>query len=285
MGGEDCKGPRIFPLGQAEGMVQWGDELFWGIYPGSRIFRQKPLEANSTPEAILKVEHRQDRPFAMIATEAQLFLGTIPDYGELGGALTILSKGDDGGVTATVHRGVVEDQSIVGLAFHEGTGLLFGSTSTHGGLGIDPVATEAKIFVWDVAEEKKVAEFALSLTGLERPAMIGGLATGMDGLIWGAVNGILFAVDPATREVVKHRNIYPDVTRYGRWRPVYLRWGKDGLLYTNLAGRLTVVHPESLESLRLGEDTGLVALGSDGDIYYAQGSRLKKIPVGQFPRQ
>lgn len=270
---------RLFQLGQAEGTVDLGDSQFYGVYPGARIYRQRPLADKIQPELVFEVGHRQDRPFAMISSQDQVFIGTIPDYGELGGALTILSEDSAGEIDAVVYPEVVAEQSIVGLAYHQESGLLFGSTSISGGLGIEPEASAATMFAWDVEAGEKVAEFSPEVSGVESGSMLGGLSTGPDRLIWGAVNGFVFALDPETREIVKKKNIYPDVTSYGRWRPAYLRWGGDGLLYTNLAGRLTVIDPDTLEYLLLGEESGLMALGDDQNIYFANGPRLKMIPV------
>lgn len=271
---------RVFPIGQAEGMVSLGESLFYGVYPKARIYRQYPLSDDIQPRLVLDIGYRQDRPFAMISSQDRVFIGTIPDYGEHGGALTMLTVGAAGEIDAVVYPEVVAEQSIVGLAYHAESGQLFGSTSIHGGLGAEPKATAAKLFVWNVAAGKKVTEFSPPLSDVHSPPMIGGLSKGPDGLIWGAVNGVVFAFDPETLGVVKQRNVYPDVTSYGRWRPVYLRWGKDGLLYTNLAGRLTVIDSTTLEHVSLGEASGLMTLGSDGNIYFANGPRLKMIPTG-----
>src|SRR5690606_31979791 len=107
----------------------------------------------------------------------------IPDYGELGGALTIITRAEDGTLSAEVFPDVVAEQSIVSLAYHEPSGLLFGSTSIHGGLGIEAKAEAAKLFVWDVAKGEKVEEFSLEIPGLNSPGMIGGLSVGRDGNI------------------------------------------------------------------------------------------------------
>ena len=98
-------------------------------------------------------------------------------------------------------------------------------------------------------------------------------------MVWGAVNGRIFALDPDSLEVVAHRDIYPEVKRYSQWRPAYLRWGNDGLLYTNVGGRLTVINPATLDHLSLNERSAFVALDRDGNIFYANGPRLKRIRV------
>lgn len=173
-----------------------------------------------------------------------------------------------------VNRNVVQDQSIVGLAYKDGK--IYGSTSIYGGLGADPKASKAKMFVWNVAKNEKIKEFDLNSEGINNPVMISGLTIGSDGLLWGAADGTIFAINTDTLEVVKSKNIYPDIKGYGRWRPVYSRWAKDGILYSNVGGKLTAIDTKTLDAAYI-VDTGLYTLGSDDNIYYTDGVYLEKI--------
>ncbi|HZG84585.1 FIMAH domain-containing protein [Paenibacillus sp.] len=268
----------MFPLGQAEGMGSLGNKLYLGVYSGAVLYEldvTQPLVEHVNPKLLYDIPE-EDRPFAMVSGEEKLFVGTIPDYGVLGGALTVYDPRS--GAEPTVYKNVVPNQSIVGLAVRGGK--LYGSTTVHGGLGIDPTEPAAKLFVWDIAAGEKIAEFVPNIPGVTvQPRMIGALSFGPDGLLWGATDGTIFAVHPDTLEVVKSRNIYPTVANYGRWRPAYIRWGQDGLMYTTLAGKLTVIDPRDLDAVTLGT-TPLMTLGDDGHIYYAEGTQLKKIEVG-----
>lgn len=264
-----------FGMGQAEGMASIGDKLYLGVYSGAVIY-----ELDVTQPIALKQLFRiegEDRPFMMTSGNGKLFIGTIPDYGELGGALTIYDP--ETGEHETYHD-VIHNQSIVGLAYHDGK--LYGSTSVDGGEGINPTERAAKMFVWDLATNEKVMEWVPDLPGATSiPDMISGLTIGPDGLLWGAADGIIFAMDLETMDVVKSKVIYPGVSRYGKWQPVYARWGDDGLLYTTLAGQLTVIEPNSLEHTRL-DTTPVMVLGDDGHIYYRKDStHLMKIEVSE----
>lgn len=126
-------------------------------------------------------------------------------------------------------------------------GIIYGSTSQRGGLNapIESLPTEPpKVFVWDVASETKTAEFSLDIPGLNTP-MISGLTFDKGGNLWGAADGVLFTLDTETNKVSKYKNIYPEISGRGMWRPVHIKFGEDGLLYTDLAGKLTVVDPVS----------------------------------------
>ena len=100
------------------------------------------------------------------------------------------------------------------------------------------------MFVWDIAGKKKITEFEVKLPGLGKPPMISGLTFDDEGLLWGAVDGFIFAMDPDTYEIVKHKNIYPNIDNRGMWSPVHIHFGDDGLLYTDIGGKLAVVDPE-----------------------------------------
>jgi hypothetical protein len=268
-----------FTLAQSEGMAAIGDKLYFGIYPSALIFEldtTKPLSDTSRLKQIYDIQN-EDRPFIMTPVQEKLFIGTIPGYGVLGGGLTVLDPTNLG--NTKVFSNVINNQSIAGLA--EKDGKLYGSTTVAGGLGIVPTEEAAKIFVWDIATEKVVKEFVPQIPGVTvQPKLISGMKLGPDGLLWSATDGTIFAMDPETLEIVKSKNIYPEVTDYGRWRPVHIRWSDDGLMYTTLAGKLTVIDPASLEYETLSS-TELMTLGDDGAIYYSKGASLMKIEVSE----
>jgi hypothetical protein len=267
---------KNFTLGQAEGMVPLENKMYFGVYSGATIFEMDVANPVLSTKQIYDIPN-QDRPFIMTAAKSKLYIGTIPDYGHLGGSLTVL---DPASVQDTVvYPNVVHNQSIAGLA--EVNGKLFGSTTVAGGLGIDPTETAAKIFVWDMEKGEKVTEFVPDIPGVTvQPKMISGMSLGPDGLLWSAAGGTIFAMDPETLEIVKSKNVYPEVKDYGRWRPIHIRWSEDGLMYTNLAGNLTVIDPDSLEYETLAK-TELMTIGDDGNIYYADKANLMKIEVSE----
>lgn len=266
---------ETFPMEQAEGIAFLGSKTYWGIYPHARILTTVTGRA-AKPRPVFKIDSHQDRPFAMIPGDGKLFVGTVPGYGRLGGALTVFNPQAKREGHAQVYQDIIPGHSIVGLAWREGK--IYGSTSIHGGLGIDPVAREGKVFIWDPEREEVILERELDLPEAGSLRMIGGLSAGPDGLIWGCVNGTIFALDPETLDVRRHRTIYPGIESYGRWRPVYLRWGADGLLYCNPGGQLTVINPVDLDFISAEIPVALFALGS-GELYYTAGSRLVRIPL------
>jgi len=282
---------RMYNQGQAEGIIAGeGDEVYFGIYPGAVI---QSMDTNDTGKFTtlfeMKTEYEQDRPYIMQYQDGLLLIGTIPDYGKTGGALSIYNPSDG---THKVYKNVVDKQSIVGLAMKDG--IIYGSTSKRGGLGIpdnSPIlpTDSPKIFVWDVEKEIKIAEFTLDIPGLNTP-MISGLTFDKEGNLWGAADGILFTIDTNTNQVSNYKNIYPEISGRGMWRPVHIKFGADGLLYTDLAGKLTVVDhtSENWDYVTLpagGKEVDFIELAYDKEgrqnVYFLDNgaTTLKMIPV------
>ncbi|MEF3304000.1 hypothetical protein [Paenibacillus sp. GYB003] len=285
---------------QPEGIGFLGDAAYFGTYSGARLYRldmSKPLEYSefdwANPGLALDIGDSQDRPFALTSGDGKLFVGTFPTYGNLGGALTIVEevRGADGTVTGTTYetfRGLVPNQSVLGLAYRNGK--VYGGTSRNGGLGVEPAADEAKMFVFDTASKQTTRIFTPQIPGMRGKAnLIGGLSFGPDGLLWGVMDGTVdqtgydaavFAMNPDTLEIVKSKIVTMSPFNTSKYRPYYLRWGQDGLLYTTIGRKLFAIDPSDLRTKQLIPDTvNLMALGKDDSIYYVNGSKLYKIPV------
>ncbi|GGF96110.1 S-layer homology domain-containing protein [Paenibacillus abyssi] len=270
---------------QAEGIGFKGNVAYFGTYTGAEIYRYNPERPDNfgtsplnNPGFIYKMPDQQDRPFVVESSGSHVFVGSAPGYGLLGGSLAIYDEARDHWES---HRNVVQDQSIIGLAYRNG--LLYGGTSVWGGQGGSPSQSEAKLFIWDVEKGELIDSFTPEIPGIDQsPKMIGSLSfSPHDGLLWGAVDGTIFAMDPVTKQVVKSKVILPSTYSSSKWRPHYLRWGNDGLLYTTLSRKLVVINPETLQH-KVFNDLGnvsLMVIARDGSIYYGQDSKLYRIPL------
>ncbi|WP_309120966.1 hypothetical protein [Paenibacillus sp.] len=263
---------------QIEGIGFLNGKVYFGTYTKANIYRYDPslpldpsMTAEANPSLAKHIGHGQDRPFSFASGDGKLFIGTTPDYGSLTGALTVYDEAED---RWDVYPNLVPNQSIIGLAY-EG-GLLYGGTSNWGGLGIEPTETEAKLFVWDAKDRKLIACFTPAIPGIDTaPRMIGELSVGPDGNVWGVVDGTIFAMAPGTQTIVKSKTIFPSEYRYSKFRPYYLRWSADGLLFTMVGRRMVVVDPDTLDHQVLDDrPLSLMTLGTDGHVYYCDESRL-----------
>ena len=276
-----------FALGQAENMCGNEDYMYFGVYPGGHVYRMADPEQGELPvaEQIFTIGEEQDRPYNVQTAEGKVYFGTVPNYGKLGGALTIY---DEATGDYEVFRNVVKDQSIVGLAYKDGK--IYGSTCITPGLGIDPVAKEATMFVFDVEKKQVIKEFTPNFPSDKVPSgkvQIGDLEVGPDGLIWGAVRSYLFALDPDTLEIKKEILLKPFEWASGQyWRPIFLRFASDGTLYVSGEG-IHIVDIDTLEYMNLKEYSGLngdlMALDKDDNIYTSDGSQLLKITAIKDP--
>lgn len=270
---------------QIEGIGLLNRNVYFGTYTKANVYvydKSKPLQAmpddrmsEANPRLAFPIGHGQDRPFTFASGDNQLFIGTIPDYGLHSGALTVYSEPEQ---EWTVYPSIAPNLSIVGLAYKDG--LLYGGTSIWGGLGQEPVEAVAHLFIWDTATREVVKRFVPEIPALDMPpCMIGELSAGPDGNIWGAVDGTLFVMEPISGKVLRSLRVCE--SKYmGKFRPVYLRWGDDGLLYTALGRKLVVVDPATLDYEIVDDGPlSIMTLGGDGHIYYGNGSRLYRIAV------
>ena len=273
---------RLPQLPQSEGIGFFEGEVFFGTYGSARIYRyapDKPVDFGHTPDnnpgLVFQLGHRQDRPFALEPGGGKLFIGSVPGYGVVGGALTVYD-GESG--EWRVFPEPIPEQSIIGLAWGE-DGLLYGSTSVFGGLGSRPSAERAKVFAWDPEMESLIRSVAPEIPDIDAvPLAIGDLSFGPDGRLWAAAQGTLFVMDPETFEVVRSKTVFPsdwDLTHY--WRPVYLRWGDDGLLYTSLDRRMVVFEPERWEVLHRGGPATTLVRDPEGDLYFSRQATLFRL--------
>jgi streptogramin lyase len=265
---------NVGALGQAEGLHSHQGKIYAGVYPGANLLEidpTKPIVRGTNPRqfASLRTAH-QDRPFAITGVGNRVAFGTIPEYGQLGGALTFADP-----VTGAteVHRNVVPEQSVTALATVGN--LVLGGTGIWGGLGIAPTQTEAKLFLWDPATATKVWEG----TAIPGAKAITQLMVAPDGRIWGATVGTLFEFDPVSRTVVRSVEVEPfDWNVSHVWRSDHLAVAPDGAVCGNFRSTVACVDPETLSVQKLTTGISDVwTMDASGVMYYARGGELYRL--------
>ncbi|RAV11757.1 S-layer homology domain-containing protein [Paenibacillus contaminans] len=260
---------KLFGMGQAGSVTPLDGKIYFGVYPKSEFYVYDPQQAtgNGNPKYLFNFGEEQDRPGDSVVANGKIYVGTIPDYGALGGAITVYDPSvSDPAKSHKVFRNIVQDQSIISLAYKDGK--IYGGTSVNGGLSSQPTAKEAKLFVWDTEKEQKITEVALNIPGLTEPKAIGGLTIGPDGLLWGGVNGIVFAMDPDTMKLIKYKNLFPQDGSWGQWGSYNAVWSDDGLLYMFLGRRLVAIQTVTFD-FKYFTDSEAFTLGADGHLYYS----------------
>ncbi|MFG3706227.1 hypothetical protein ACGF7U_16080 [Micromonospora sp. NPDC047670] len=261
-------------LGQAEGLLSYRGRIYAGVYPGANLFEldpARPVVRGSNPRQFgsLGADH-QDRPFAVTGVGDRVAFGTIPEYGQLGGALALV---DPATGAKEVYRDVVPEQSVTALTTVGS--LVLGGTGIWGGLGVAPTRTEAKLFLWDPATRTKVWEGA-AIPGAKA---ITRLIVAPDGRIWGSTVGTLFEFDPVSRTVVDTVEVEPfDWNVSHVWRSDHLAVAPDGAVCGNFRTTVACVDPDTLSVQKLATGTSDVwTMDAAGVMYYARGGELYRL--------
>ncbi len=295
-------------IAQAEGIAAHDGSLYLGIYTGARIFRWASWRACSTPSTALQAPVRmaelrglsQDRPFALASIKPGLLaVGTVPDYGHLGGHLTLINTTSAGTGTTNVvdlpgalpKSGIeiVDDQSVLALQPGPATAdgspdILYGGTGIYGGLGVNPTASDAVVFAfgldtlterWRVTIPGESAVTALTLDG--------------DGMLWAATAGKVYQIDPDTQSIVREVVVasfdWSTVVEASGVRAGLAYSTADGTIHGSLRGKIVRINPMdgTFETLQGAQGKELVLRsaasgGSPGNTdYWLDGGRLKSV--------
>lgn len=264
-------------VGQAENITVAGNSLYLGIYPGAIIQQYdvtqpfNPRGTPANPKTLFNLRsYEQDRPFGMLAVPSlnKLYVGTVPDYGKLGGAFTVYDLATG---SLSVHRNIIPNQSVIALAYKNNE--VFGATSVWGGLGVSPSESEAKLFVWNTSTNQKTFE----IVPVAGKRAITDLMIGPDGQVWGLAEGTLFVFNPTTRTVVYSAVKFPaDYSGAGHvWRDGKMETGSDGYVYVTIGSRLYRINPATKNTDTLvSSGAARLAQDNNGDLYYVLGNEL-----------
>jgi hypothetical protein len=193
-------------LGQAEGQVTIGDTLYFGVYPGAIIYAYKPSQpwaSGTNPHQVCSLTAAdQDRPYGMVNADGKLYIGTMAAYGKFDGGLSVY---DPATGQCSTQSNIVPDQTIASLTYLDGK--VYGGSMIWGGFGSDPIASEAKLLVYDTATgTNNVVD--LPDKGLRS---VLGLTVGPDHRIWMVAEDHLLVYDPATGRFVHDQQIFPEL--------------------------------------------------------------------------
>jgi hypothetical protein len=111
-----------------------------------------PLQKGTNPKSVAKLStHDQERIHKLtFGPDGNVYFGTIPTKGKLGGVLGRYTPGDH---SVTVWRDLLTDESLMDTAPVPETGEVFAAGSTRGGTSAIPSKTEAHALLWNCAEE------------------------------------------------------------------------------------------------------------------------------------
>lgn len=267
-----------FAMGQSTPIAEIDGKVYFGCYPDASLSvydPAQPVKEGTNPKKVVRLADDkslgQSRPMDIVGADGKVVFSTIADYDMHEGAITVY---DPETGKFDCYKNIIKDQSVSGLTYKDG--ILYGSTTIFGGLGGDPLAQEAKIFKFDMNTRKVIKEVTPKFKeqkGLCK--MAGDLAFGPDGLLWSISDGLLFAMNPETLEVVKEKSIngYNWESYSSRWNPYTLEFDKDGLLYCTPRNTAMVVDIETMEYKNIlpkeyDKNCGSISVSEDGHVYF-----------------
>ena len=277
---------EYYHMSQGDSICQVGDWMVFGNYTGATIYQmdlKKPIfrlydknNPEMNPVIVGSLGQEQDRPTVMKEADGKIIIGSIPDYNDVGGALTVY---DPETKKSQVYRNLIPDQSVTGLCYEDG--IVYGSSSVGCGLDADPTKEQAEVFRFDMSTGNLISHKVPNLSGFTKPVGgIGDVNIGPDGLLWAATTGMVFAMNKDTLEVVKQIPLTNEAqpNSYKQyWWPKSVLFGKYGHLYVSDGGRLRIIDPLTGESRLTDAECGTCFVMDDQDqIYFYSGSEVKK---------
>jgi streptogramin lyase len=280
--------PSKHQLKSYDQVIDLGGEIYYGIPYRKRFYTISYIEAtlavydpshrwrlgsapDANPRTILHIPEQQYRPLGGIhlGPGEKMYIGTQPDYGLLGGALSVFDPASE---KLDVYRNLFPAEEIGAVTADER--YVYGEADKGGGGGSRPSATGTHFFVWDPAQRKIVfdhvfmdghaitaiaavrghAYFALGdqmwdydrdAGTLKVLATLGGhdsvplesLQAAADGTLWMIAGHELARVDPATREVM----FFPETADKATSG---LTIGPDGAVYFGSHTDVWIYHPK-----------------------------------------
>ncbi|GIP32899.1 hypothetical protein J2TS4_21090 [Paenibacillus sp. J2TS4] len=228
------------------------DQVFIPVYPGVIMYRydpNKPWNLEDPSQMINPVKlfgldqagpDKQERAYAgeVITRNGRETLVTVttPARDTRTGELVFYDL-----TTKDLERyKPIENQSIVSMAYKDG--IVYGGSSVWNSYGdTGPNEPEAKMFVWDVAANRKIKEFV----PVPGKGAITKLIVGPDGYIWGFADGHLFIYDTEKGEVVYNEPKFDITYSSIVFRDAFLEISPDGNVYGTISGRFFMIEPET----------------------------------------
>ena len=192
--------------GEVYDVIACGEKVYLGSYGGGYFASYDPAKtwnpmpehggehADANPRNFGQLGDQMNRPFEYtVGPDGRIYIACRANYHVAGGGLAVFDPQTE---EKTVHRDV--DQSVQSVASDDTW--VYGGTSIRGGRGCIETTTEAKLFMFSPAENRRVFECIPHWGAIT----IGNLAcSAVTGYVYGSTdNGVVFAFCPQRRRVV-----------------------------------------------------------------------------------
>lgn len=268
--------PNTRQLKSYDQVIDNGGEIYYGIPYKKKFYTISYVEAtlavfdpshawnqgnapDSNPRTILHIPQDQYRPVGGIhaGPGGKLYIGTQPNYGLIGGALSVFDPVTE---KIEVYRNIIPNEEIGAVATDDH--YVYCEADRGGGGGSRPIASGVHFFVWDPGTRKIIFDH----TFLDDSA-IGSIA---------AVNGhAYFVVRDQLMDYNRTTNTLMPIYTFDKVRRVpleSLQAAKDGTLWGILGSELAHIDPAARKVKffpeTAGHATSGLAIGADGTIYF-----------------
>lgn len=277
--------------GNFPGMAAQGRYVVGGAYANGSLYAYdttqpwnvSPIPSRSNPRLLAEYPGPISRPRTVHAYPdgKTVIMGGFAGYGLVGGGLAIYDLEENRGRLIPNHQ-FIPGHSAVTLRTLP-TGELIGGTSVEAPGGGHPVATVAKLFIFDLATDTVVFEMepvpdrtVFGTARLPGEREVVSLEVRDDGLVYGLTGGSQFFVfDPQRREVIHRAN----VSTWGspvRTDQSFVK-APSGEIYAVLSRGILRVDPDTFAFEPIATPPTPITAGLalvDGVLYFASGSHF-----------
>ncbi len=239
-------------------------EAILSVYDPSRRWSYGSTSA-SNPRTILHIAKEQNRPIGGIHTgpEGKMYIGTQPNYGLLGGALSVFDPVSE---KINIYRNLIPNEEINTVGTDER--YVYCGSDPAGGIGSKPVETQSHFFVWDPKLKKIIFDHKFAT-----PNELGAIA---------AVKGhAYFVIDNKLMVYNSTEHTLKTIYHFKENRTVpgeSLKATQSGILWGILGDELARIDPEKQKVQFFPETKGRatsgLAIGSDGTVYFGSDSNI-----------
>jgi len=274
--------PKSERLDSYDQVIDYSGEIYYAIPYRGKLYTISYIKAilavfdparpwkqgsgkDSNPRTILHIPDAQYRPVGGIhlGPGGKMYIGTQPNYGMLGGALSVFDPETEG---IEVHRHIIPDQQITAVATD--AKWVYAASSPGGGGGAKPRGRAGHFFVWDPTAKKIVYDLELE-PGRGISAM-----TRVNGCVYFALGHAFSEYNHTTGKL----RTVAELEKPARIPNQSLRACQDGTLWAILSGQLARIDPRANRIEFLKETAGHaqdgLTVGVDGTVYFGAGTDM-----------
>lgn len=261
-------------------VIDVGGEIYYGIPHNGKLYTISYIEAtlavfdpskpwkqgsspDSNPRMIMHLPGQQYRPAGGIhaGPDNKLYIGTQPNYGLVGGALSVFDPATE---KAQVYRNIIPDEEISGIATDDR--YVYCQSDKFGGGGSKPTTTGVHFFVWDPREKKIIFDKTFPDASLFRAI------AAVNGHAYFVTEGHLWDYDRSTNQLSAAFDVpgTPGIPLES------LQAAKDGTLWAVFAKSLVHFLPAERKFQIIqgtaGQATSGLTIGPDGTVFFGSGT-------------